>query len=76
MAPCAVPVGRRIVSRVVTGQKRAGKLSGQSKELETENFFCATDRLYDLEKLKFSFNFVRLQNEWHVSRDTSRSPWC
>lgn len=57
MAPYAVPVGRRMVSRVITGQKRAGKLSGQSKELETEKFACATDKLYDLGKLKFFFQF-------------------
>lgn len=50
MAPYAVLVGRRVVSRVVTGQKREGKLSGQSKELETEKFACATDGLYDLGK--------------------------
>lgn len=60
MAPYAVLVGRRVVSRVVTGQKRERKLSGQSKELETEKFACATDGLYDLGKLKFSFSFVQL----------------
>lgn len=71
MVPCVVPVGRRIVSRIVAAQKRAGKLSGRSKELETEKFACATDRLYDLGKLKLSvFSSCEMDGI-----DTPSSPW-